>query len=178
MLPGDSTTKTLEIQNNKNEALTVQMQSNTDNASDLLFLELLQMKFMFDDSVSYTGNAKGFLDKTYDLGTLGINQTMLLGYEIHFPTSAGNEYQENMIVFDLTFTFTGSVTGETQVLGTDPTPTIQGSVIGDSDEKQSRSGEILGLSDTSSDILRISGVFLGMIVALLGSRIVVRTIKR
>lgn len=119
ILPGFSATRQVEVVNNRGDDCNLYFKAYNPR------FDILADK-IFITHASVTQTLRDFTDNTnYFLGTLTPGQTATYSWQALFDPTAGNEYQNKQVIFDLDFTF------ECDLLPT-PTPTsTSGTSTGD-----------------------------------------------
>lgn len=183
ILPGSNFVKSLKIENNKNEDVSVRMDTVSEEDQDDQFSKVLHIEIYKDLSSIYEGDLYGFSNDRYDLGILGQGDEMNINFEVLFPEEAGNEYQGNITVFDIVYIFTGQESGDTEIVNsgnsTQNSPendlnvdNKEGEVLGastESEDEQNLLGKILGLSNTRSGRIFIVYTIITLFIVLGGS---------
>lgn len=170
MLPGDSASGSISIENNSDDVLEITMELIKNEDTDDDFADIVESMIHVDADQIYNGYLSGTLGVLYDLGSLSIGDSINISYDLHFPSDAGNDFMNDAADFDIRFVITGESSGETEVITTntsgDPNGTDgnEGEVLGDTTDDSSLMGQLLGLSDTGSlkkyDVLVILGIVL------------------
>ncbi|KKQ25654.1 MAG: Hemolysin-type calcium-binding repeat family protein [Candidatus Woesebacteria bacterium GW2011_GWA1_37_8] len=104
MLPGDEVEKIFNVKNSSTSSLSVVLDGiKTSELKN--FSEILDVLISDDSATTYfSGKLKDFFSSPpINLGTFSPGQDKNFHVKVKFPTSAGNEYQEGAVVFDLIF---------------------------------------------------------------------------
>jgi len=114
-LPGDFVSKTIDVKNNGNQTNEVFVKGiKTEGSGGNPKIEgVLDLKIKQGASTLYSNKLSNFLGLSkLSLGNLNKNQTKTYVFEVTFPTTSGNEYQNKLVKFNLEFISSGDVKGD------------------------------------------------------------------
>ena len=170
MLPGDTLSKTFSVKNERNEPISLTLESEENAGTDEIFKQkIVAVVYENGGLIKFSGTFENFLVSDIALGNLSPNETKNYEISISFPTDAGNEYQGKVINFDLSITITGD-DGSTEVLSSSTSNTNSSS--NNSSRPGSILGTILGLSDTGGVKLVLIFGGIGILLTSIGLKLI------
>lgn len=120
ILPGESFTRTLAVQNDRSKDIALKLSAGKKSTTDDIFLNVLDVVVKNSDNslINSLGLADFLSGTKIDLGNVVVGAKKSLIITINFDKNAGNAYQAKKAVFDILFEITGD-----DIQAPDPTPT-------------------------------------------------------
>jgi hypothetical protein len=177
-VPGQGVTKSLEVQNNRNEDCTVQLDTTGVSEAPEGFSAMLLAMIKRGESEQYSGTLSDLYSESVSLGTVGSGDTALYDWSIMLDSNTGNEYQGAEMSFDFAMNFTcPTISPATTSTSDEPTPDIAGdeterfmprvlAAATGPEEDEKPKPSVLGLADTGYTnyalwYVLISALFIG-----------------
>ena len=92
MLPGDTLSKTFSVKNERNEPISLTLESEENAGTDEIFKQkIVAVVYENGGLIKFSGTFENFLVSDIALGNLSPNETKNYEISISFPTDAGNE---------------------------------------------------------------------------------------
>lgn len=103
MLPGDMEEKTFNVENDSPDPVDVEMTAvKTDEDKDFAGILDIEIEDLSTSTIIFSGKLQDLFDSPpINLGTFPAGSDKSFRVKVQFPTSAGNEYQNALVIFDI-----------------------------------------------------------------------------